>query len=151
MRCPYCSQRETKVLDTRTTEEGLSIRRRRECSACRERFTTYERLEELPLIVIKKDHRREIFDRNKILRGLIRASEKRSISKRTLEKMVEGIEQRLQNQMVQEIKSRDLGEMVMEDLKKIDEVAYVRFASVYRHFKDIQSFKEELERLLEES
>lgn len=151
MRCPYCCQKDTKVLDTRTTEEGLSIRRRRECVSCKERFTTYERLEELPLVVIKKDNRREIFDHNKILRGLIRASEKRSIPQKTLEKVVAGIEQRLQNQMVQEVPSRVLGEMVMEELKKIDEVAYVRFASVYRHFKDVQSFKEELERLLEET
>lgn len=150
MRCPFCYQRETKVIDTRSTEEGLSIRRRRECNSCLHRFTTYERIEEFPLIVIKKDHRRQMFDHSKILRGLIRASEKRSISHRTLEKVVEGIEERLRNQMIQEISSRDLGEMVMEELKKIDEVAYIRFASVYRDFKDIQSFKEELELLLEE-
>ncbi len=150
MRCPFCYQKETKVMDTRSTQEGLSIRRRRECSSCQERFTTYERVQEFPLIVIKKDQRRELFDHSKVLRGLIRACEKRAISHRTLEKVVEGIEKRLQNQMIQEVLSQEIGMMVMEELKKIDEVAYVRFASVYRDFKDIQSFKEELERLLSE-
>ncbi len=150
MKCPYCDYKESRVLDTRSTAEGASIRRRRECVKCRERFTTYEAVEETPLMVVKKDQRREIFDRSKVLRGLIRACEKRSVSRRILEEITQEIEERLQNEMEQEISSKKIGEMVMDQLKDLDEVAYVRFASVYRQFKDISKFREELDRLQQE-
>ena len=148
MRCPYCTHPESKVVDSRPADEGTSIRRRRECLACHKRFTTYETMESLPLMVIKKDGSRQSFDRGKVLSGLIRACEKRPVSYQTLEGLVSEIEQALQNQMDREISSARIGELVMERLKKLDEVAYVRFASVYREFKDIDTFMAELNDLL---
>ena len=150
MRCPFCSHPESKVFDSRPAEEGASIRRRRECLACRKRFTTYETMECLPLVVVKKDGSRQSFDRNKVMAGLIRACEKRPVPYSTLEAMVGEIEQVLQNQMEREISSAQIGELVMERLKKIDDVSYVRFASVYRQFKDINTFISELSKLLED-
>ena len=150
MRCPFCSHPESKVIDSRPAEEGASIRRRRECLACHKRFTTYETVECLPLVVVKKDGSRQSFDRNKVMAGLIRACEKRPVPYRTLESMVSEIEQVLQNQMEREISSSEIGELVMERLKKIDDVSYVRFASVYRQFKDINTFISELSKLLED-
>ena len=150
MRCPFCSHPESKVIDSRPAEEGASIRRRRECLACHKRFTTYETMECLPLVVVKKDGSRQSFDRNKVMAGLIRACEKRPVPYSTLEAMVGEIEQVLQNQMEREISSAQIGELVMERLKKIDEVSYVRFASVYRQFRDINTFLSELTKLLED-
>ena len=150
MRCPFCSHPESKVIDSRPAEEGASIRRRRECLACHKRFTTYETMECLPLVVVKKDGSRQSFDRNKVMAGLIRACEKRPVPYSTLETMVGEIEQVLQNQMEREISSAQIGELVMERLKKIDDVSYVRFASVYRQFKDINTFISELSKLLED-
>ncbi len=150
MKCPFCAHLESKVVDSRPAEEGASIRRRRECLACHKRFTTYETMESLPLMVVKKDGSRQSFDRNKVLGGLIRACEKRPVSYSTLEAMVNEIEQALQNEMEREVSSAEIGELVMERLKKVDEVAYVRFASVYRQFKDINTFMRELNKLLEE-
>ena len=149
MKCPYCGYLESKVVDSRPADEGTSIRRRRECLACHKRFTTYETMESLPLMVIKKDGSRQSFDRGKVLSGLIRACEKRPVSYQTLEGLVSEIEQALQNQMDREISSARIGELVMERLKKLDEVAYVRFASVYREFKDVDSFMAELKQLME--
>ena len=150
MRCPFCSHLESKVIDSRPAEEGSSIRRRRECLACHKRFTTYETMECLPIMVVKKDGSRQSFDRNKVMAGLIRACEKRPVPYSTLEAMVGEIEQVLQNQMEREISSAQIGELVMERLKKIDDVSYVRFASVYRQFKDINTFISELSKLLED-
>lgn len=150
MKCPYCTYPESKVVDSRPADEGASIRRRRECLSCHKRFTTYETMESLPLIVIKKDGSRQSFDRNKVMAGLIRACEKRPVPYDTLENMVNEIEQVLQNKMEREIPSTEVGELVMERLKKIDEVSYVRFASVYRQFKDINSFMTELSKLLQD-
>ena len=150
MRCPFCSHPESKVIDSRPAEEGASIRRRRECLACRKRFTTYETMECLPLVVVKKDGSRQSFDRNKVMAGLIRACEKRPVPYSTLENMVSEIEQVLQNKMEREISSAEIGELVMERLKQIDDVSYVRFASVYRQFKDINTFISELSKLLED-
>lgn len=150
MRCPFCSHPESKVVDSRPSDEGSSIRRRRECLACHKRFTTYETMESLPLMVIKKDGSRQTFDKTKLLNGMIRACEKRPVSFGTLEEMANEIEQVLQNEMDREIPSARIGELVMERLKKVDEVAYVRFASVYRQFKDISTFMEELNKLLAE-
>lgn len=148
MRCPFCFHSDSKVLDSRATEEGASIRRRRECTNCHRRFTTYERLDEIPFMVVKKDGRRELFNRNKILNGLLRACEKRPISLTEIEKVIDEIEKEIRNKMDREIHSAEIGEMVMERLKGLDEVAYVRFASVYRQFKDINSFLSELQELL---
>ncbi|MCI8913188.1 MAG: transcriptional regulator NrdR [Lawsonibacter sp.] len=150
MKCPYCAFLESKVVDSRPADEGASIRRRRECLSCHKRFTTYETMESLPLIVIKKDGSRQSFDRNKVMSGLIRACEKRPVAYQALEGMVSEIEQVLQNQMEREIRSAEIGELVMERLKRLDEVAYVRFASVYRQFKDINTFMTELNKLLED-
>ena len=150
MRCPYCGFRESKVVDSRPADEGSSIRRRRECLSCEKRFTTYETVESLPMVVIKKDGSRQSFDRNKVMSGLIRACEKRPVSINTLEEIVTEIEQVLQNEMEREVSSAEIGELVMERLKKVDEVAYVRFASVYRQFKDINTFMSELNKLLSE-
>ncbi|NLJ86642.1 MAG: transcriptional repressor NrdR [Firmicutes bacterium] len=147
MKCPYCSFMESKVVDSRATEEGSSIRRRRECIGCGRRFTTYERLDEIPLMVVKKDGRREAFSRDKIITGVLKASQKRPISYEVIENLAREIERELRNQMEREISSQVIGEMIMERLRHIDEVAYVRFASVYRQFKDIDRFMEELERL----
>ncbi len=148
MKCPFCGFAESKVIDSRPTEEGSSIRRRRECLSCRKRFTTYETVESLPMVVIKKDGSRQSFDRNKILRGMIRACEKRPVSLGALETIADEIEQDLQNSMEREIRTEVIGEQVMTRLKKVDEVAYVRFASVYRQFKDIDTFMTELNKLL---
>ena len=148
MKCPYCGYKESKVVDSRPAEEGSSIRRRRECLSCEKRFTTYETVESLPMVVIKKDGSRQSFDRNKILRGMIRACEKRPVSLGALETIADEIEQDLQNSMEREIRTEVIGEQVMTRLKKVDEVAYVRFASVYRQFKDIDTFMTELNKLL---
>jgi transcriptional repressor NrdR len=148
MRCPYCTSLDNKVVDSRMGKEGESIRRRRECLKCEGRFTTYERVEEVLPLVIKKDSRREPFDRMKILSGLKKACEKRPISMETLEKTVEEIEKALQEKGLKEIPSTVVGEEVMERLHKLDEVAYVRFASVYRSFKDINEFMSELKDIL---
>lgn len=150
MKCPFCHYLESKVLDSRPTEEGNAIRRRRECLKCFRRFTTYEKVEEIPLLVVKRDGRRVPFDRSKILSGLLKACEKRSVSLKTLEDVAEDIERDLRNSMEKEIPSTVIGEKVMERLKGIDEVAYVRFASVYRKFTDISRFRDELEKLLKE-
>ena len=150
MKCPYCAYLESKVVDSRPADEGASIRRRRECLACHKRFTTYETVESLPLMVVKKDGSRQSFDRNKVLGGLIRACEKRPVSYQAMEGLVAEIEQALQNQMDREVSSAEIGELVMERLKRLDEVSYVRFASVYRQFKDINTFMAELNKLLED-
>ncbi len=150
MRCPFCGFAESKVIDSRAAEEGNSIRRRRECLLCVKRFTTYEVVEELPLMVIKKDGRRAIFDRGKLLNGLLRACEKRPIPLAVIEKIAEQVEKESRNNMEREITTRQIGEMVMEQLKEIDQVAYVRFASVYRQFADINNFMSELELLMKQ-
>ena len=148
MRCPYCAYPESKVIDSRPTDENNSIRRRRECLSCGKRFTTYETVESVPLVVVKKDGSRQSFDRQKLLNGMVRACDKRSVTLQTLEQAVADIEQRLLNSMDREIPTERVGELVMEELKKIDQVAYVRFASVYRQFLDIDSFVAELNKLL---
>jgi len=148
MRCPFCSYSESKVIDSRPADEGASIRRRRECLSCRKRFTTYETVESLPIMVVKKDGSRQSFDREKVLRGMIRACEKRPVSLAELEKIADDIELELQNSMEREVRTEAIGEQVMARLKDVDEVAYVRFASVYRQFKDIGTFMQELNKLL---
>ncbi|MBO5232350.1 MAG: transcriptional regulator NrdR [Clostridia bacterium] len=148
MKCPYCSFEESKVIDSRPTDEGERIRRRRECLSCQKRFTTYEIIESLPIIVIKKDKSREVFNRDKLLNGLLRACEKRPVSLEKLENMIDDIEVVLQNSLDREVSSDKIGELVMDKLKEVDEVAYVRFASVYRQFKDIGTFMSELNKLL---
>lgn len=148
MRCPYCNYPESKVIDSRPTEESNSIRRRRECLGCGKRFTTYETVENVPLVVVKKDGSRQSFDRQKILNGLVKACEKRPVPLDTLESVVNDIEQHLMNTMEKEIPSERVGELVMDALKEIDQVAYVRFASVYRQFQDIDTFVSELNKLL---
>lgn len=148
MKCPYCSFEESKVIDSRPTDEGERIRRRRECLSCQKRFTTYEIIESLPIIVIKKDKSREVFNRDKLLNGLLRACEKRPVSLEKLENMIDDIEVLLQNSLDREVSSDKIGELVMDKLKEVDEVAYVRFASVYRQFKDIGTFMNELNKLL---
>ena len=150
MKCPYCGFNESKVIDSRPADENSSIRRRRECLSCSNRFTTYETVESLPIVVVKKDGSRQSFDRNKILSSMLRACEKRSVPLAKLEEMTSEIEQNLQNQLDREIPTELVGEQVMEKLREADEVAYVRFASVYRQFKDIQTFMAELKKLLEE-
>lgn len=140
MLCPYCQEEESKVIDSRSSEDGAAIRRRRECVACKRRFTTYERVEERPLLVVKKGGNREQFDRSKILNGLTRACEKRPISSETIEKIVNSIETDLRDFNDREVSSMVIGEMVMDKLRNLDEVAYVRFASVYRQFTDVNSF-----------
>ncbi len=150
MKCPYCGYTESKVIDSRPTDEYERIRRRRECLQCQKRFTTYEIIESLPVIVVKKDRSREAFDRNKLLNGLLRACEKRPVSIDTLERAVDEIESNLQNSLDREVSSVTIGEMAMERLKNIDEVAYVRFSSVYRQFRDINTFMEELTKLLQD-
>ncbi len=148
MKCPFCGYEESKVIDSRPTDEGQRIRRRRECLQCTKRFTTYEIIESLPIIVIKKDKSRETFNRDKLMTGLLRACEKRPVSFDTLDNMIDEIEIIIQNSLDREVSSERIGELVMEKLKKIDEVAYVRFASVYRQFKDINTFMNELNKLL---
>lgn len=148
MKCPFCGYEESKVIDSRPTDEGERIRRRRECLKCAKRFTTYEMIESLPIIVIKKDGSRETFDRQKLLTGMLRACEKRPVSIETLDRAITDIETVIQNSLDREVSSDKIGELVMEKLKDIDEVAYVRFASVYRQFKDINTFMTELNKLL---
>ena len=148
MKCPYCGYSESKALDSRPADENSSIRRRRECLSCGQRFTTYETVESLPMVVVKKDGSRQSFDRRKVLGGMIRACEKRPVPLAELEKIAEEIEQDLQNSMEREISTEAIGEKVMERLRNVDQVAYVRFASVYRQFKDIDTFMTELNKLL---
>ena len=150
MKCPFCGYIESKVIDSRPTDEGERIRRRRECLKCQKRFTTYEIIESLPIIVVKKDKSRESFDRNKLLNGMLRAAEGCQISVDTLEKAVDDIETTLQNSLDREVTSIKIGELVMVQLKYIDEVAYVRFASVYRQFRDINTFMDELSKILKD-
>ena len=150
MKCPFCGFAESKVIDSRPAEEGATIRRRRECLACSKRFTTYEIVETLPLVVIKRDGSRQTFDKSKLINGMVRACEKRPVSLQTLESIADEIEQELQSNLEREISTVNIGEMVMNRLKDVDEVAYVRFASVYRSFKDINTFMEELSKLLTE-
>ena len=149
MKCPYCGFDESKVIDSRPADEGRRIRRRRECLSCEKRFTTYETVESLPMVVVKKNGSRQSFDRRKVFNGMLRACEKRPVPVAELERIAEEIEQNLQNSLEREISTERIGEEVMERLKKVDEVAYVRFASVYRQFKDIGTFMEELNKLLE--
>ena len=148
MKCPYCGYSESKVIDSRPADENSRIRRRRECLSCGKRFTTYETVESLPMVVVKKDGSRQSFDRRKVLGGMIRACEKRPVPLAELEKIAEEIEQDLQNSMEREISTEAIGEKVMERLRNVDQVAYVRFASVYRQFKDIDTFMTELNKLL---
>lgn len=148
MKCPFCGYSESRVIDSRPTDEGERIRRRRECLKCSKRFTTYEIIENVPIVVIKKDKSRETFDRNKLLSGLLRACEKRPVSTDTLERIVDEIETLLQNSLDREVSSQRIGTYAMEKLKTVDEVAYVRFASIYRQFKDINSFMEELSKII---
>lgn len=150
MKCQYCGSSESKVIDSRQTEEGNSIRRRRECESCGKRFTTYERIEQTSIMVIKKDKSREYFDREKILKGIMKSCEKRHITLEQMEQIVDSIERDLLNSMTREVSSIKIGEMVMSELKNLDEVSYVRFASVYREFKDIDSFMEELKSIISE-
>ena len=150
MKCPFCGFSESKVVDSRPAEEGATIRRRRECLSCQKRFTTYEIMERMPLIVVKKDGNRQTFDKQKLLTGMLTACEKRPVSLSELQVVADEIEMELQNSLEREVKTSDVGELVMKRLKALDEVAYVRFASVYRQFKDIGSFMTELNRLLME-
>lgn len=150
MKCPYCGYQESKVVDSRHSEDNTSIRRRRECLSCQKRFTTYETVEILPIVVVKRDGTRQAFDRNKVLNGMLRACEKRPVPLHELEDAVSDIEQILQNSLDREVKSEFIGELVMERLKPMDQVAYVRFASVYRQFKDLNSFMAELNKILAE-
>ena len=148
MKCPYCGFLESKVIDSRSADEGSSIRRRRECLGCQRRFTTYEIMERLPLVVVKRDGSRQTFDKNKLVNSMLKSCEKRSVELEQLEDIATDIEQNLQSALEREIPTSEIGEMVMARLKELDEVAYVRFASVYRSFKDINTFMEELAKLL---
>lgn len=148
LKCPYCGYEESKVVDSRSTEDDMAIRRRRECLKCLKRYTTYEKIEDIPILVIKKDSNREYFDKSKIINGVLKACQKRPISRMQIETLASDIEKHLSNQMLTEVKSDIIGEMIMERLKSIDEVAYVRFASVYRQFKDINTFMEEIKSLM---
>lgn len=149
MKCPYCGNYNTRVIDSRPADDGSSIRRRRECDVCGRRFTTYEKVETLPVIVIKKDENRETYDRSKIEGGVLRACHKRPISASQVGELVDEIEAVIFNKEIREISSREIGELVMEKLKKLDSVAYVRFASVYREFKDVNTFMDELKKIVE--
>ena len=149
MKCPFCNYSDSKVVDSRPTDEGTSIRRRRECLHCLKRFTTYETIERLPLMLVKRDGTREPYDRNKLLSGVMKACEKRPVPQARLEQLVDTVEQKLFGTLETEISSQKIGEMVMQELKNVDAVAYVRFASVYRQFKDINTFLEELNSLLQ--
>ncbi len=150
MKCPFCGWNESKVVDSRPADEYAVIRRRRECEKCSKRFTTYERVEEIPLIIVKRDGRREAFQREKIINGLIKASQKRPISLKEIEEIADNVEKELNNSLEKEIDSKRIGQMVMYRLKKLDDVAYVRFASVYKQFKDINTFMDELNKLMKE-
>ena len=147
MKCPFCGYLESKVIDSRPAEEGATIRRRRECLSCQKRFTTYEIIERMPLVVVKRDGSRQSFDKAKLINGMVRACEKRPVALAQLEKIADDIEQELQGSLEREVSTADIGEMVMSRLKGVDEVAYVRFASVYREFTDIENFMQELEQL----
>lgn len=148
MKCPFCAYAESKVIDSRAIEDNSAIRRRRECLSCGKRYTTYEKVEDIPILVVKKDDSRENFDKNKIITGLIRACQKRPVSRSQIEDIASDIERTISNKMISEISTAEIGEMVMAHLKDIDEVAYVRFASVYRQFKDINTFMEEIKNLM---
>lgn len=148
MKCPYCADQEDKVIDSRPTDDGTTIRRRRECLKCHKRYTTYEKVESLPILVVKKDGSRQAYEREKVQKGILRACEKRNVSVDQLEKLVDSIEAQIYNSLEREITTEFIGELVMEKLRDLDEVAYVRFASVYRHFKDINTFMSELDKLL---
>ena len=148
MKCPFCFNDESKVVDSRSTDDNTTIRRRRECSKCNKRYTTYEKIEDIPVLVIKRDLARENFNKEKIINGLIIACQKRPVSRKQIEEIAEDIEKKISNKMLTEIESETIGEMVMEKLKEIDEISYVRFASVYRQFKDINTFLEEITRLM---
>ncbi|MFD3156478.1 transcriptional regulator NrdR [Haloimpatiens sp. FM7330] len=148
MKCPYCGYTESKVVDSRSTEDSMAIRRRRECLSCSKRYTTYEKVEDIPILVIKKDLSREYFDKSKIINGLIKACQKRPVSRAQIEQIAEEVEKQLSNRMCTEVSSKDIGEMIMNRLKMVDEVSYVRFASVYRQFKDINTFMEEIKNLM---
>ena len=150
MKCPFCGDQESKVVDSRHSEDGASIRRRRECLACQRRFTTYEMVESLPIIVVKRDGSRQTFDRNKILNSMVRAFDKRQVDVADLDRITTEIEQDIQNTLEREVSTDHLGEMVMERIKPLDEVAYIRFASVYRRFQDVRSFIHEINKFLEE-
>lgn len=150
MKCPFCGDQDSKVVDSRHSEDGLSIRRRRECMGCQRRFTTYEIVESLPIIVVKRNGSRQSFDRNKILNSMIRAFDKRRVDVSDLDRITTEIEQTIQNSLEREIRSETIGELVMEKLRALDEVSYVRFASVYRQFKDVHSFMDELQKFLKE-
>ena len=148
MKCPFCGYSESKVIDSRPAEEGATIRRRRECLACQKRFTTYEIIERLPLVVVKRDGSRQTFDRVKLINGMVRACEKRPVTLAQLESIADDIEQELQSSLEREVSTVAIGEMVMSRLKEVDEVAYVRFASVYRQFTDVNTFIKEIEKLI---
>lgn len=148
MKCPFCSFEESKVVDSRATDDNTTIRRRRECLRCNKRYTTYEKIEDFPILVIKKDLTRENFNKEKIINGLIIACQKRPVSRKQIEDIAYEVEKTISNSMVTEIPTKDIGEMVMERLKEIDEISYVRFASVYRQFKDINTFLEEIKNLI---
>lgn len=148
MRCIFCGNSESKVIDSRAADDGTTIRRRRECLACGKRFTTYEKVETIPIVVIKRNGLRETFNRDKVLNGILRACEKRPVTLSEIDKLIDDIEAKLYNMLEREVSSERIGEMVMERLQKIDDIAYVRFASVYRQFKDINSFMEELAKMI---
>lgn len=151
MKCPFCSFDESKVVDSRSTDDNTTIRRRRECLKCGKRYTTYEKVEDIPVLVIKRDLTREIFSREKVVNGLIIACQKRPISRKQIENIAEDIEKTISNKMLTEVETEHIGEMVMDRLKKIDEISYVRFASVYRQFKDINTFLEEIKNLVDKN
>ena len=148
MKCPFCFNDESKVVDSRSTDDNTTIRRRRECTKCNKRYTTYEKIEDIPILVVKRDLTRENFNKEKIVNGLIIACQKRPVSRKQIEEIAEEIEKKISNKMLTEIESETIGEMVMKRLKEIDEISYVRFASVYRQFKDINTFLEEITRLM---
>ncbi|MDI9482350.1 MAG: transcriptional regulator NrdR [Bacillota bacterium] len=150
MKCPYCSHQEDKVIDSRPTDEGATIRRRRECLGCQKRYTTYEKVEYVPLMVIKKDKSRQPYSREKLMNGILRACEKRPISIDRIDSLIDNIEAQIYSTLEREVTSTVIGEKVMEELRKLDEVAYVRFASVYRQFKDINTFMDELQKIIKE-
>ena len=150
MKCPFCGDQESKVVDSRHSEDGLSIRRRRECLACQRRFTTYETVEDLPILVVKRDGSRQAFDRNKLITSMVRAFDKREVKREDLETIATEIEQSLQNALIREVSTDRIGQMVMERLKPMDEVAYIRFASVYRRFQSVKEFVSEINKFLEE-
>jgi len=148
LKCPYCSCEESKVVDSRSTEDNIATRRRRECLSCFKRYTTYEKVEDIPILVIKKDFNREYFDRTKIINGLMKACQKRPVSRMQIEDICDEVEKQLNNEMLTEVKSGYIGEIIMSTLKNVDEVSYVRFASVYRQFKDVNTFMEEIRKLM---